>query len=200
VVAALVATAGIAGGCGGRGDATAARRAREQPAPVTARLLARARGAERARRYDQARAFYEEAARSAPDRASAALAWRELARALLFWGEIAAAEPALARAVELAPDDVGAWHDLGIARSRLGDPAGAERALRRAIALAPDEPRPRVALGALLVTERRWPDALAQYHALERLALPDPIRRAVARAIALIQAEQERAPPAAPPR
>ena len=161
-------------------------------APATARLLARAREEERARRYDRARDLYQQAADEAPDPASGSRAWRELGRALAFWGETDAAEAALARAVELGPGDVSAWHDLGIVRDRRGDSAGAERALRKAIALAPREPRPRVALGALLVNQHRWGDALAQYRALQELELPEQTRSAVDRAIALIEAEQAR--------
>ena len=180
----------LAAACGG-GQAA---RTRAQIDPATAALLARARGDERARRYDRARALYERAARDAPDRVSAARAWRELARALLFWREIGDAEGALRRAVEADPSEVSAWHDLGIVRGWRGDAAGAERALRRAIALAPREPRPRVALAALLVNQRRWPDALGEYRALERMELPDKTRRAVERAIALIEVEAGRAP------
>lgn len=182
---ALLALALFAGACGG-----GAAPARPRPAPATRARLAEAHAAERARRYDRARELYLRAAREAPDRASRALAWRELGSALIFWGELAEAEGALARVVALAPREVSAWHDLGIVRARLGDAAGGERAFRRAIALAPEEPRPRVALAALLVRQRRWDDALAEYRALERLELPDATRRAVGRAIELLEAER----------
>jgi Flp pilus assembly protein TadD len=184
----LAIAALLAGACGGGQDA----RKSAQIAPATAQLLAKARAEERSRRYDRARSLYRRAAREAPDRTSAARAWRELARALLFWGEIDEAEAALNRAVESAPDEVSAWHDLGVVRARRGDTAGAERALRRAIDLAPGEPRPRIALAALLVNQRRWPEALRQYRALETMRLPERIRAAVARAISLIEAEQRR--------
>ncbi len=182
----------LVGACGGGRAGVGAGVA---PAPATERLLAQARVEERARRYDRARALYERAAQEAPDPGSAARALRELARALLFWGEADEGETALARAVALAPDDVAAWHDLGIVRGRRGDLAGAERALRRAVALAPRDPRPRVALGAVLVNQRRWRDALVEYRALQRLELPERTRRAVARAIALIEASQKGPPP-----
>lgn len=172
---------------------------RAQVDPATAALLARARGEERARRYDRARALYERAARDAPDRVSAARAWRELARALLFWREIGDAEEALRRAVVADPSEVSAWHDLGIVRGWRGDAAGAERALRRAIALAPREPRPRVALAAILVNQRRWPEALGEYRALEKLELPERTRRAVVQAIALIEATRRGTRPPSPP-
>ncbi len=82
---------------------------------------------------------------------------------------------------------MSAWHDLGVVRARLGDTAGAERALARAISLDPAEPRPRVALAAMMVNQHRWDDALAQYRALEKMALPERMREAVARAIELIE-------------
>jgi len=192
VVAALGAAL-LTGACGRSAPPAAVE---PRAGAATERLLAAARAEERARRYDRARALYRQAAREAPDRVSAARAWRELARALLFWGQLTDGEAALRRTVELAPGDVGAWHDLGVVLSQRGDRAGAERALRRAISLAPDEPRPRVALGALLVRERRWRDALVEYRALGRLALPERTRTAVARAIELLEAEaaRERAP------
>ena len=169
----------ILGGCGGATD-----RATDGPraAPATRSLLAAARVEERARRYDRARELYQRAVREAPNRPSAALAWRELGRARLFWGELDGGEAALARSVELGPSDAGAWHDLGVVRSQRGDAAGAERALALAVALAPGDPRPRVALAALMVRGRRWPDALREYRALERMDLPERLRDAVARA------------------
>lgn len=181
----------LAGACGGRSGGTGAPE-RRQPAASTRAILAKAREAERARRYDQARELYLEAAREAPDRASQAVAWRELGSALISWGELDEAARALGRVVALEPGAVSAWHDLGIVRARLGDAAGGERAFRRAIALAPEEPRPRVALAALLVKQRRWDDALDEYRALERLELPGSIRRAVERAIRLLETERRR--------
>jgi len=186
----IAALALVAGACaGGR----AAER-RPEPASHTRALLVEARKAEKARRYDRARELYLRAAREAPDRPSQVIAWRELGSALIFWGELDEAAAALAKVVAIDPGQVSAWHDLGIVRARLGDAAGGERAFRRAIQLAPEEPRPRVALAALLVRQRRWDAALSEYHALERLELPERTRRAVGRAIELIEAERRRAP------
>jgi tetratricopeptide (TPR) repeat protein len=165
------------------------------PAARTRALLAEARKAERARQYDRARELYLRAAREAPDRRSQAIAWRELGSALIFWGELDEAAKALGKVVELEPGAVSAWHDLGIVRARLGDAAGAEKAFRRAIQLAPEEPRPRVALAALLVRQRRWDAALEEYRALEQLDLPERTRSAVGRAIELIEAERRRRAP-----
>ena len=163
-------------------------------APATRALIEQAEQRERARRYDQARALYREAEASAPDPASRTWAARRFAHALLFWGEEAEAETELAALVARDPTDVASWHDLGIVRHRRGDRAGAERALRRAVALAPREPRPRIALAALLVVDRRWRDALAEYRALLDLDLPERTRRAVGRGIELVEAELRAAP------
>lgn len=184
--------AAAAGACRGAGATPAP----EPPTPSasTRSLIDQAHRAERARRYDRARVFYQRAVDTAPDRASELAALGELASALLFWGELGHGAAVLERVVALAPGQVSAWHDLGVVRARLGDVAGAERALERAIALAPDEPRPRVALAALLVNQHRWDDALAQYHTLEKLPLPARTRRAVARAVQLIEAVRTGAP------
>jgi tetratricopeptide (TPR) repeat protein len=187
----MAALAVVAGACGGGARSAGPR----EPAVSTREMLDKAHEAERGRRYDQARALYLRAAREAPDRSSQAIAWRELGAALIFWGELAEAADALEKVVALDPDAVAAWHDLGIVRARLSDTAGAERAFRRAIALAPEEPRPRVALAAFFITQRRWDDALRQYRALEKLDLPERTRRAVARAIQLVEAERRRRAP-----
>jgi tetratricopeptide (TPR) repeat protein len=182
----------LSGACGGHGPARREPDAAAVAAPTTVRLIEQARGEERARRYDRARALYQQAADTAPDRASAAHAWLQLASALLFWGELADGVRALERVLALDPGSVRAWHDLGVVRATLGDAAGAERALRRATALAPREPRPHVALAALLVKQRRFGEALAEYQALEGLDLPDATRRAIARAIEICRAERAR--------
>ena len=189
---AVAALAALAGACGGRGER--AERPREAAAS-TRSILDQARKEERARRYDRARELYLRATREAPDRGSEAIAWRELGSALIFWGELEEAAQALGRVVAIDPAAISAWHDLGIVRARLGDVTGAERAFHRAIALAPEEPRPRVALAALLVRQRRWDDALAQYRRLERLDLPETTRRAVGRAIEILEVERRRGAP-----
>lgn len=180
--------------------ASAACAGRPAPAisPATRVAVDRAERSERARRYDQARAWYERAERDAPDARSRAWAARQYADALAFWGEYRDAERALERVVRWAPGDASAWHDLGILRARRGDVAGAEMALRRAKAAAPHDPRPRVALAALWVNARRFDAALAEYRALLALDLPPRLRAAVRRAIALVSAETRRAPSAAP--
>jgi tetratricopeptide (TPR) repeat protein len=158
----------------------------------TRALVDVARDHERSRRYDLARAAYERAIAQAPDAGSAAWASRQLATALLFWGDYPAAKRALERTVRLRPAEVSAWHDLGIVRAHQGDPAGAETAFRRSIALRPRAPMSRLALAALLVNQRRFPDALAEYDALLALELPERYRAAIERARRLIRAEQRR--------
>lgn len=163
---------------------------RPQPAaPATLDTLEQAEARERARRYDEARNLYRSAVDTAPDDRSRAYAARRFAAALLFWGELEAAEAELVTVVRLEPADPAAWHDLGIVRHRRGDIAGAEHALRRALANAPRDPRPRIALAALLVNERRLREALAQYEALLELELPERTRAAVERGIELLRRE-----------
>ncbi len=141
------------------------------------------------RKYDEARALYEAAKRDAPDDPSRAYAGRELASALIFWGEYEAAEAELVEVVDLAPGHASAWHDLGVLRARRGDSAGAKNALRRSIETAPRDPRPRIALAALLVNERRFGDALTQYERILELELPERTRSAVQRGMELIRGE-----------
>jgi len=158
-------------------------------APETKAQVAAAESHERARRYDRARAGYERARRQAPDPRSRAWAGRKLADALVAWGEYHAAEHALEALLEITPGDASAWHDLGVLRHRRGDASGAETALRRAVEHAPSDPRPRVALAALLVNQRRFGEALAEYERLLELDLPQRTRTAVHEAMRLVRAE-----------
>lgn len=187
---ALAAAVAIATGCGGGG---APEPRRPAVAPVTLAWIERAQAAERERRYDRAREAYQRAVAKAPDDPSRAHAHRELGRALVFWGEYPAGRDALERAVALTPEDAPAWHDLGIVRHQLGDLAGAEAALARAVALRPRDPRPRLALAALLWNQQRLAEALAQYDALIALELPDPVREKIEWARATLR-ERLRAP------
>lgn len=157
--------------------------------PQTRAAVEQAEQREQERKYDEARALYEAAKRDAPDDLSRAYAGRELASALIFWGEYEAAEQELVRVVELAPADASAWHDLGVLRARRGDTGGAESALLRAIDAAPRDPRPRIAIAALMVNARRFDEALRQYERLLDLDLPERTRRAVERGMELIRRE-----------
>jgi len=154
--------------------------------------LERAEERERARSYNEARQLYERAVSEAVDDPSRAHARRRFAAALLFWGEPDAAEVQLEAVVRIRPADPAAWHDLGILRHRRGDTAGAQRALQRAITNAPLDPRPRIALAALLVNLHRFRDALAHYEQILELDIPDRTRGAVERGMAMLRQELNR--------
>lgn len=140
-----------------------------------------------------ARAAYDRAVATAPDRASEVFARKELASTLLLWDQRPAAAAELTRVTELTPDDPGAWHDLGIVRHALGDVAGARTALERARALRPRDSRPRLALAALAWAHGDRAAAAAEYRALAELDLPDRVRAKVEWAL------HELARPAPPP-
>lgn len=175
LLAALLATL-AALGCAGR--------ARPRPADATLRELAAAEAALRRRDYDAARAGYTRAATAAPDPTSEAHARRELADFHLLLDERAEAAGELARVTALAPRDARTWHDLGIVRHALGDVDGAAHALGQARALAPADPRPRVALAALLWQRGDRAGAAREYRALLELELPPRLRGKVEWALA----------------
>jgi len=177
--------------CGGR------------PAPVAEpavdQHLSQAHRHEKAHRYDLAEASYQRAIQAAHRPAERYRAQRALADAYLFWGRYQDAANVLEALVAARPGDVPTWHDLGIVRAELGDLAGAEQALRRSIELAPDDPRSRIALAALLVNQHRYAEAKEHYAKLLELELPDRIRRAVHRALAILASETTSpAPPSGP--
>lgn len=149
------------------------------PSAATRAAITRADDHERARRHDRARAEYAAAIRDAPDPPSEAFARREYASALAFWGEVAAAVAELEAVVRLDPRDAPAWHDLGVLRHHTGDDAGADAALRRARALRPSDPRPRIALAALLWRRGDRAGAAREYRALLDLDLPPKVRARV---------------------
>lgn len=149
------------------------------PAPATRVAVTEAEDALGRRDHTAARAAYDRAVATAPDRASEVFARKERASALILWDERPAAAVDLARVTELAPDDPAAWHDLGIVRHAAGDIAGARIALERARALAPADPRPRLALAALAWSQGDRAAAAAEYRALAELELPDRLRAKV---------------------
>ena len=166
------------------------RPAKPEPSAVDRRIEA-AQAHERSRRYDLAEAEYRAAIAAAPTTAERSKARRALASALIFWGKYRAAEATLSRLVADSPARVGAWHDLGMLRAKLGDRAGAETALRQSVSLAPRDPRSRISLAALLVNQRRFLEAEAEYRALLDLELPDKIRKAVNKALRLLDRQLE---------
>jgi tetratricopeptide (TPR) repeat protein len=139
----------------------------------------RAEDAEKMRRHDVARAEYERAVAAANDPASRHFAHREFAETLETWGEVPAAIAELEAAVAAAPDDAASWHDLGILYHHQADDTHAVAALERAKQLAPRDPRPRIALGALLLCRDELVRARSEYEALLGLDLPDRLREKV---------------------
>jgi len=164
-----------------------------RPAQATIALIDRAQAYERNRRYDLARPRYQQAVDKAPEATSKAHAARTFASALLFWGEVAAAEQMLLVTVEADPDKTGAWHDLGILRAKRGADEEAEQALLTSIRLAPDDPRSRIALAAVLVKQHRYRQALTEYETLRNFELPERMRSAIERAIGLLRPEIDKA-------
>jgi tetratricopeptide (TPR) repeat protein len=166
-------------GCGGGGASGGV-------AASTEAHLREAEALERKRRYDRARDRYQRAVDEAPDAASAGFAAHRFASALAFWGELPAARAMLEIAVERAPRRASAWHDLGILRAQLGDRRAAEDALRRAASLAPGDPRPPIALAALLLREGRCGEARAIYRRLLAADPPEKTRKLLGEALAYI--------------
>jgi Flp pilus assembly protein TadD len=141
--------------------------------------IERAEDAEKARRHDLARAEFEHAIADAHDSASEHFAHKEFAETLETWGEITAAIAHLERATTLRPDDAASWHDLGILYHHRGDDTRARGALERAKQLAPRDPRPRIALGVLLLCQHELDAARVEYEGLLGLDLSDRLREKV---------------------
>jgi Flp pilus assembly protein TadD len=161
-------------------------------APETLKLNEQAEAAERKRDHHAARAFYQRAVDTAPNPASAAFATREMASALIFWGEDEGAVVLLARSLEHDPTQVPVWHDLGVMQARLGKSQEARQALERAVELAPKEPRSRMALAALLVNLSEFELARSHYKVLLTLKIPPRIEKAIHKALDILQSEIDR--------
>lgn len=157
--------------------------------PTTLQLHEQAEAAERKRDHTAARSFYQRAIDTAPDSASAAFANREMASALVFWGEDEGAVLLLDKSLEHDPLQVPVWHNLGIIQAKLGEPQKARTALERAVTLAPKEPRSRMALAALLVNLSEFSLAQSHYKTLLTLEIPPKIERAIHKALEILQAE-----------
>jgi tetratricopeptide (TPR) repeat protein len=159
--------------------------------------IERAEDAERARRHDEARTYYERAVADAKDPASAHYAHREYGETLATWGEFEAARTHLEAAVAAVGTDPIAWQMLGIVRHKLGDLPGAFAALERSKQLAPRAWIPRRDLAVLHWKLGHRTEALAEYKAMLELDLPDRVREKVRWAIDVLSKFE--APAAEPP-
>jgi len=178
----------LATACGGPPKSPNAPKA----SPSVLALLDQAQEAERARDYATARAFYQQAIDEAPNAHSAALATREMASALVFWGEYAAAETYLETSLSHDAGQARVWHDLALVQQHNKKPERALVSLERALVLAPKEPRVRVAYAALLVTQKRYADAIVQYEFLLTLHIPPRIENATHKALQMLRNELAR--------
>jgi len=157
-------------------------------------LLDEAEVAERARDYNKAREKYLQAISEAPDAQSAAIANREMASALVFWGEYEGAEARMKASLEHDSSQARVWHDLGLVQEHQGKPHLALESLEKAVLLAPKEPRARVAYAALLVKQSQFSAAIVQYEELLKLPIPERIESATHKALQLLRREVKQAP------
>lgn len=157
-------------------------------------LLAAAEDAEQRRDYNAARELYLQAIAEAPDARSAAIANREMASALLFWGEYEGAEARLQASLEHDKSQARVWHDLGLVQEHQGKASDALTSLERAVALAPKEPRARIAYAALLVKQGQFAKAIVEYKALLKLPIPERIEAAIHKALRMLESEGSQAP------
>jgi tetratricopeptide (TPR) repeat protein len=159
--------------------------------------IVRAEDAEKARRHDEARAFYERAVGEARTPASLHFAHREYGETLATWGEVDAAKVHLEAAVAAVDSDPIAWQMLGIVRNKLGDVPGAFAALEKSKQLAPRAWIPRRDLAVLHWSLGQRDAALAEYRAMLDLDLPARLREKVEWAIGVLSKPDSR--PAEPP-
>ena len=98
----------------------------------------------------------------------------KLGAALLAADAPAEAEPALRRALELAPDRAGLRVDHGVALALTGREAEAEREFREATRLAPGSLTARINLAVLYTRQRRSADAVAVLREATAIRPDDP--------------------------
>lgn len=121
---------------------------------------------ERAGDNEQAKAWYRKAFRSDPELAEAAI---NLSAVLLDEGTPKEAVIVLETAVERAPEDPLLNINLGFARSSAGDADGAIDAYRAALRVA-EHPETRLSIAALLMSEGRDDEALAEIKRVRALS------------------------------
>tara|TARA_R110002096_G_scaffold44526_6_gene120153 strand:+ start:53305 stop:53775 length:471 start_codon:yes stop_codon:yes gene_type:complete len=156
--------------------------------------LKAAEDAEQRRDYNVARELYLQAIAEASDSRSAAIANREMASALLFWGEYEGAEARLRTSLKHDASQARVWHDLGLVQEHQGNAGEALISLERAVALAPNEPRARIAYAALLVKQSQFSEAILQYKALLKMPIPERIEVAIHKALRMLENEDTQAP------
>jgi serine/threonine protein kinase/WD40 repeat protein/Flp pilus assembly protein TadD len=100
-------------------------------------LAQRARGRERANRWDRAAPDYEHAARLAPDDAALLL---EVSRAFAKHNQLDRAAEFFAQAAAAAPEDADVWLEAAHELTRMGHWGSAAKHYLRAIELQPDDP------------------------------------------------------------
>ena len=180
--------------CGGHSRASTGAKALSIEPEVRQALLD-AEHAESKRAHLEAEKHYERALSVARNAESKALAHREYGSTLVFWGEEERALVQFRASLEADPNQARVWHDSGVLLSRSGRQEGAQRALSKAVELAPADPRPRIALAALLVNMGAYRDALSQYRAILRLDIPPKIETAARKAIEILRIEIEKQGP-----
>lgn len=118
---------------------------------------------ELAHRYEEALAFYDRAAETAPrDARGPRTGGMRAAR----WGELDWAAPRLEEAVRRDPLHAPTWHALGLVRVHQGRYVEARHAYLEGLRLAPEAPEHRVGLATLALQENRPAEALEHYDAL----------------------------------
>lgn len=167
--------------------------------------IVRAEDAEKARKHEDARRYYEQAVADATDPTSKHIAHREYGETLATWGEVDAAKLHLEASIAAIDSDPIAWQMLGIVRAKLGDDAGAFAALEKSKALAPKAWIPRRDLAVLHWKLGHRDQALAEYKEMLTLELPDRLREKVEWAIGVLSKPEpfhvpdKPSPPADPP-
>ncbi len=125
-------------------------------------LLALVRVAQR--NYGAAEAILQGILAKKPDLAAAR---RNLAQIYLATNQAPAAKKLFEDALQKNPSDTASLEGLAAVQAQGRDYAGALKSLLRAQGLAPRDPSPGLAIVALLETQKKWPDAIAQARALK---------------------------------
>ena len=158
----------------------------KSPSDAVKADILRAEDAEKARRHDEARRFYEKAVAEATDPASQHIAHREFGETLATWGEIEEADHHLEASIRADGSDPIAWQMFGIVRHKRGDINNAIIALQRSKELAPTAWIPRRDLAVVYWKQGHRDLALAEYKAMLELDLPPRLREKVEWAIGVL--------------